>query len=49
MRIAKTYPHVTKQSYRPELTHCPTCGTRLRRYATLAQRTVVTSGWRTVR
>lgn len=42
MRIAKTYPTVTKRIYHPEITHCPTCGTRLRRFATLAQRTIIT-------
>jgi len=42
MRIAKTYPTITKRIYHPEITHCPTCGTRLRRFATLAQRTIVT-------
>jgi len=29
MRIAKTYPTITKRIYHPEITHCPTCGTRL--------------------
>jgi len=42
MRIPKTYPNTTKRSYHPEMTHCPTCGARLRRFATLAQRTIVT-------
>ncbi len=42
MRKAKTYPTVVKQIYHPEITHCPSCGTRLRRYATLSTRTVVT-------
>jgi hypothetical protein len=42
MRIAKTYPTITKRIYHPEITHCPTCGTRLRRFATLAQRTIIT-------
>jgi hypothetical protein len=42
MRIAKTYPTITKRSYHPEITYCPTCGTRLRRFATLAQRTIIT-------
>ncbi len=31
-----------RRFFRPELTVCPTCQTRLRRYATLSQRTVIT-------
>jgi hypothetical protein len=42
MRKAKVYPRVTKQIYHAEITICPTCGTRLRRYASVSQRTVVT-------
>lgn len=42
MRRAKVYPHVTKQIYHPEITHCLTCGVRLHRSTSLAQRTVVT-------
>ncbi|MBK9941538.1 MAG: hypothetical protein IPP13_07955 [Kouleothrix sp.] len=42
MRRAKVYPHVTKQIYHPEITTCLTCGRRLRRATSLAQRTVVT-------
>jgi Transposase, Mutator family len=42
MRKAKVYPHVTKQIYHPEITTCLTCGSRLRRATSLAQRTVVT-------
>lgn len=42
MRIAKLYPAITKHIYHSEIMHCPTCGTRLRRYDTLAQRTIVT-------
>ncbi len=42
MRTAKVYPNVTKQIFHPELSHCPSCGTRLRRYATVSSRTVVT-------
>ena len=42
MRTAKVYPNVTKQIFHPELSHCPSCGTRLRRYATVSTRTVVT-------
>lgn len=42
MRTTKVYPTVTKQIYHPEITTCPTCGRRLRRFTTIAQRTVVT-------
>jgi hypothetical protein len=42
MRRPKVYTHLTKRVFRAELTTCLTCGTRLRRYATLAQRTVIT-------
>jgi hypothetical protein len=42
MRRPKVYTHFTKRNFRSELTTCLTCGTRLRRYATLAQRTVIT-------
>jgi hypothetical protein len=31
-----------RRFFRPELTVCPTCQTRLQRYATLSQRTVIT-------
>jgi hypothetical protein len=33
---------LTKRVFRSELTSCLSCGTRLRRYATLSQRTVIT-------
>ena len=42
MRRPKVYTHFTKRNFRSELTTCLSCGTRLRRYATLAQRTVIT-------
>lgn len=42
MRTAKVYPTVTKRIYHAEITTCPSCGTRLRRYATVSQRTLVT-------
>jgi hypothetical protein len=42
MRTAKVYPTVTKQIFHPEITLCPSCGTRLRRYATVSTRTIVT-------
>src|SRR4051794_12966507 len=42
MRTAKVYPRVTKQIFHPEITTCPSCGTRLRRYATVSARTIVT-------
>jgi hypothetical protein len=42
MRRPKVSTHRTKRLFRSELTSCLTCGTRLRRYATLAQRTLIT-------
>ena len=42
MRKAKTYPKREIRHYRPELTHCPFCQTKLQRAVTLAQRTIVT-------
>ncbi len=42
MRCPKVYTQRTKRVLRAELTTCLTCGTRLRRYATLSQRSVIT-------
>jgi len=42
MRRPKVYTRLTKRIFRSELTACLTCGTRLRRYATLSERTVIT-------
>jgi hypothetical protein len=42
MRKKKENPHLVKRIFRPELTHCLECQTRLRRYATASQRIVVT-------
>lgn len=42
MRRTKTYPTLTKQIFYPEIRSCLSCGTRLRRYATLSERTVIT-------
>ena len=42
MRRPKVFPHFTKLIYRSEFTTCLTCGTRLRRYATLSQRPIIT-------
>jgi hypothetical protein len=42
MRKVRTYPNVIKRIYHPEIRSCLTCGTRLRRYATLSTRTVIT-------
>jgi hypothetical protein len=42
MRTRKSYPSMTKHIFRPELTHCLECQTRLRRYTTISQRMVVT-------
>ncbi len=38
----RVYPKLTTHYFRPELTECPTCQTRLRRYATASERTVIT-------
>src|ERR1043165_6555823 len=42
MRCPKVYSQLTKRVLRAELTTCLSCGTRLRRYATLSERTVIT-------
>jgi len=42
MRRPKVYPHLTKRICRSEFTACLTCGTRLRRYATLSERPIIT-------
>ncbi|HET7638493.1 MAG TPA: hypothetical protein VFK47_07100 [Ktedonobacteraceae bacterium] len=42
MRTKKSYPHAIKRIFRPEIMHCLTCQTRLRRCLTISQRTVVT-------
>jgi hypothetical protein len=42
MRCPKVYTQRTKRVLRAELTTCLTCATRLRRYATLSERTVIT-------
>src|ERR671928_1950342 len=42
MRRPKVYPHAPKHIYRSELTTCLACGTRLRRYATLSERPIIT-------
>jgi hypothetical protein len=42
MRCPKVYTALTKRVFRSELRSCLSCGTRLRRYATLSQRTVIT-------
>lgn len=42
MRTTKVYPNSTKHTFHSELSHCLSCGTRLRRYATVSSRTVVT-------
>src|SRR5262249_30578919 len=42
MRCPKVYTQRTKHVLRAEITTCLTCGRRLRRYATLSARTVIT-------
>jgi hypothetical protein len=42
MRRPKVYPQLPKRICRPEFTTCLTCGTRLRRYATLSDRPRIT-------
>ncbi len=38
----RVYGEVPRRYFRPEVTMCPTCQRRLRRYATLSERTVIT-------
>src|SRR6266566_912375 len=38
----RVYSELTTHYFRPELTVCPTCQTRLRRHATVSERTVIT-------
>jgi hypothetical protein len=42
MRRPKLYTHLTKRIFRSEISACLSCGSRLRRYATLSARTVIT-------
>lgn len=42
MRKKKEFTHLPKRIFRSELTSCVTCGTRLKRYATLSHRIVIT-------
>jgi hypothetical protein len=42
LRKKKCYHHVEKKRFLPEITHCIVCQTRLRKYATLSQRIIVT-------
>jgi hypothetical protein len=42
MRRPKVYAHATKQICRSEFTACLSCATRLRRYATLSERPIIT-------
>lgn len=42
MRKSRQYQQVEKKRFLPEETHCAVCQTRLKRYATLSQRTIVT-------
>jgi hypothetical protein len=42
MRKKKIYQQLTKRTYRPEMTHCMDCGSRLRRAVTISARTVIT-------
>ncbi len=42
MRCPTVYPQLTKRICRAEFTTCLSCGTRLRRYATLSERPIIT-------
>ena len=42
MRRPKVFPYSTKRICRSEFTTCLSCGTRLRRYATLSERPIIT-------
>src|SRR5437588_613644 len=42
MRKKKLYQQTIKRTYRPEVTHCVDCGSRLQRTVTISARTVIT-------
>ena len=42
MKPARTFSQVSRQFYRPEVTHCADCQKRLQRDVTLSERTVIT-------
>jgi hypothetical protein len=42
MRTKKSYEQRNKRTYRPEITHCVDCGSRLRRAVTISDRTIIT-------
>ena len=42
MRKARVYPRMTKRIMRPEIEACLECHTRLRRYATVSERSIIT-------
>lgn len=42
MRTKKSYPQESKQIFRPELEYCLECQSRLRRWSTISQRTIIT-------
>jgi hypothetical protein len=42
MRKKKVYQQTIKRTYRPEVTHCVDCGSRLQRTVTISARTVIT-------
>lgn len=42
MRKSKEYQQKEKKRFVPEETHCPVCHMRLKRYATLSERTIIT-------
>ncbi|HEU5376673.1 MAG TPA: hypothetical protein VFV38_14655 [Ktedonobacteraceae bacterium] len=42
MRRKKEFEQTTKRIYRPEVSHCLDCGTRLRRASTITERIVIT-------
>lgn len=43
MRTKRIYRDLPRQYFRSDLVDCPACGTHLRRYCTIAQRTVITA------
>src|SRR5260370_17402285 len=42
MRTTKRYPVLARRTFRPEVTTCVSCGTRLRRRVTLSRRVGIT-------
>ena len=44
MKIARTFPRITRRFYRPEQSRCPLCQRSLHRKVTVSERTIITLG-----